>query len=105
VYKRQGYKQIIGKLTGLVVISCNLTLVFLVFISAFYEEIWPFTLFCFFLKILTDLALLINGKALFKNPLSLFYFFVASLIYPFLNVMIGCRSLFGFTWKDRRYQK
>ena len=103
--KSAGYKQIIGKLTGLVVFSCNLSLVLLVFISAFHSEIWPFTLFSFFLKILTDLVLLIHGKTLFKKTLSPLYFFVASIFYPFLNVLIGSRSLFGFTWKDRNYQK
>ena len=103
--KSGGYRQIIGKLTGLIVFSCNLTLIVLVLISVFYPETWGLALLGFFLKLLTDLALLMNGKTLFKKPISLFYFFVTSLIYPFLNVSIGCRSLFGFTWKERRYQK
>lgn len=103
--KSGGYRQILGKLAGLIVFSCNLTLVVLVLFSVLDPEIWRLALVIFFLKLLTDLALLLNGKTLFKKPISPFYFFVTSLIYPFLNVSIGCRSLFGFTWKDRRYQK
>ncbi len=103
--KSGGYRQIIAKLTGLIVFSCNLTLVILVLISVLDPEIWRLALLGFFLKLTSDMALLMNGKTLFKKPISPFYFFVTSLIYPFLNVSIGCRSLFGFTWKERHYQK
>jgi glycosyltransferase involved in cell wall biosynthesis len=103
--KSSGYKQIIGKLTGLIVFFGNLTLVILFITSVVYSTIWGLTLFCFIVKSFIDLTLLLNGKAIFKRQILPVYFLASSFIYPFLNVYIGLRSFFGFTWKDRSYQK
>ncbi|MFD1314696.1 glycosyltransferase family 2 protein [Namhaeicola litoreus] len=103
--KSGGYKKRIGKLTGLIVFFGNLTLVVLLLSAFFYPQIWAFALLSIIIKILADLSLIVNGKVLFNRPIVPLFFLVSSLIYPFLNVYIGFQSFFGFTWKERRYQK
>lgn len=100
--KAPAYKSNFAKITGLVVLLMNISLVifaFLVFMEfVSYEPV----LLAFLFKFLADLVLLFVAARFFKRIEILRNYFWSSLVYPFFSSAIAIMSLFRkFEWKGR----
>lgn len=103
--KTSSYKNLSGKITGLLVFLSNLMLVLLFCLSLIVPSNFLFLFEIVLFKLVLDLLLILPVLRFFKQKLHLPYFFLSSMLYPFVHVYVGFRSLGGFTWKGRALKK
>ncbi len=94
------------KITGFVVVAINFLFVILGITSFFDFYYFYFLASLFLLKFMLDYMLLTKTKEVYNSRISNIHFLVSSLIYPFLNLLIFTKSLFGnYQWKNRKFKK
>ncbi|WP_044402075.1 glycosyltransferase [Lacinutrix sp. Hel_I_90] len=104
--KTSNYQSAFGKLTGLIVLFMNASLIISLILAVITVGNWPTFLLIFLLKITADFLLLYKTSAFFSQTRYLASFPVSALIYPFFSVYIAMSSLFtSYKWKERRFKK
>ena len=103
--KTSSYKNLSGKITGLIVFLSNLMLVLLFFLSLIKPPYFVFLFEIALFKLVLDLLLILPVLRFFRQKFHLPYYVLSSLCYPFVHVYVGFRSLGGFTWKGRALKK
>jgi biofilm PGA synthesis N-glycosyltransferase PgaC len=106
VAKMSSYSNTFGKLVGLIVLLMNALIIIittLVIIGVFKLK---FLLVYFSLKFFLDLILIKKSARFFNQKLSLIYYALSSVVYPFFSIFITINSMFfGFKWKNRSFKK
>lgn len=104
--KTTNYKNTFGKLTGLLVLLMNATLIAtLVFTGIGSMDAYTLVL-VFGLKLTIDFVLLFKTASFFKQKQLFGSYLLCAFLYPFFSVYIATLSLFSnYKWKDRAYEK
>lgn len=104
--KTTNYKNTFGKLTGLLVLLMNATLIAsLVFTGVDSMDAYTLVL-VFGLKLTIDFVLLFKTASFFKQKQLFGSYLLCAFLYPFFSVYIATLSLFSnYKWKDRAYEK
>lgn len=104
--KTSAYKSTFAKITGLVVLLMNFSLV-VTMILALLQVISYLTLSLAFLsKFIVDFLLLYNAADFFNRKYILRNYFWSSLLYPFFSTSVAILSLFKkFEWKGRNFRR
>ena len=104
--KTTHYKNSFGKLTGLLVLLMNATIISSLLLTAIGYLNFNFLLFIFLVKLLIDFILLAKTATFFNQKQLLKSYLFCALIYPFFCVYIAIISVFSsYKWKDRRHRK
>lgn len=104
--KTSNYQSAFGKLTGLIVLFMNASLIISLILAVITVGNWPTFLLVFLLKITADFLLLYKTSAFFSQTRFLYSYPVSALIYPFFSFYIAISSLFtSYKWKERRFRK
>jgi len=104
--KTTHYKNNFGKLTGLLVLLMNASLI--AFLLLAFLEVFKFKLLLiiFILKTSIDFVLLYKTASFFNQKKLFKSYFFSALMYPFFSVYIATASIFSsYKWKDRAYRK
>lgn len=98
--KSTHYKSVFTKFVGLIILLIQINIILGLFLK-------PITFsFIWLLKMVFDYILIVITSEKTDQKVSVFYFFITSTLYPFLNTYIGIRALFGgYTWKNRVFKK
>jgi len=104
--KASAYKITFGKITGLIVLLANFSLVIL-FFTAFTEAVsWTFLGIIFLIKFNIDFIMIFRSASFFNQKDVLRSFLASSLLYPFFTVVVALFSLRGsYQWKGRSFSK
>ena len=104
--KSSAYKSIFPKITGLIVLLMNTSLICMLTLFIINEFSGSFLLLIFSIKLLID-YLAINKSALFfDKDIKLKYFTFSSFIYPFFSVSVVLYSMFfKYKWKGRAFKQ
>ena len=104
--KTSSYNSVFGKLTGVLVLLMNATII-CAFIFALIGEISPkLFIYIFIIKCCIDFLLLFKTSLFFNQGRYLNSFIFSSLLYPFFNVYVASISLFtSYKWKGREFRK
>lgn len=104
--KTSASKNILLKISGVVIFSMNLILLILLGHSILIFKLSIPFLIAISSKFLIDFMIMVFGANFFIYKLNYFNILKQSLAYPFANVYIAIRSMFGgFSWKDRAFDK
>ncbi len=104
--KTPAYNSFFAKITGLLVLLMNFTLVICGLLVL--PEIIPYepVLMAFLFKFLADLYLLYLAARFFKRKEMLRNYFWSSVVYPFFSSAVAIMSLFTkFDWKGRKFSR
>lgn len=102
--KASSYKSNFAKITALVVLTGNLTIVSALFLTLFsFFSFWTWYLL-FAIKIIVDFMVLYDtGK--FIKPQAVKFFLISNLCYPFFSVFVAFCSFFvNYEWKGRKFK-
>lgn len=103
--KSKHYKNTFSKFVGIVVLLQNSLIVFLLALSLFNLNYWPYLLGSFIGKLLVDLILTANVFNFFNQTPNKFKQLIVSIFYPIFIVLVGVLSTFlRFSWKERKYK-
>ncbi len=103
--KTTGSKNIFSKVTGVVVLAANVSLLIL-FWMLFQSESGVFFLILIILKWGADEIFLYQINAFFKREIHWVYLRLMAFLYPVLTTYIAVRALFGsYKWKGRTFKK
>lgn len=104
--KTTHYKNTFGKLTGLLVLLMNTSIICL-FLLSIIEAVNVIPLLVIFLTKMTIDFILLFKTATFFNQSELFASYpLSAILYPFFSTYIAILSLFiNYKWKDRAYRK
>ena len=104
--KSSAYKSVFPKITGLIVLLMNTSLICMLTLFIINEFSGSFLLLIFSIKLLID-YLAINKSALFfDKDIKLKYFTFSSFIYPFFSVSVVLYSMFfKYKWKGRAFKQ
>lgn len=104
--KTSSYNNLFGKLTGLLVLLMNASIVcglLFAFIGIISIE---FLACIFIIKFSIDLILIYKTAYFFNQKNNLSSYFLSSIIYPFFSVYVVVISVFkGYKWKGIQYKK
>ncbi|WAC01332.1 glycosyltransferase [Lacinutrix neustonica] len=104
--KTSNYHSAFGKLTGVLVLLMNATVIVSCILALCTALHWFVFLVVFFLKLVSDFLLLYKTSVFFNQTRYLRSFLAAAVIYPFFSVYIAFNSLFtSYNWKERRFKK
>ncbi len=103
--KTSNYRNLFGKLIGIMVLSMNALVICLLMITVVgivHPKILAYT---FLIKFCIDFLLIFKTVRFFNQEQYLISYFFASILYPFFSVFVAFSSLFkGFEWKDRTFR-
>lgn len=103
--KTSNYRNLFGKLTGIVVLFMNALIVCLAMITAVGILQPKVLLYTFLIKACTDFLLLFKTTRFFGQEQYLVSYFFSSILYPFFSVYVAFVSLFkGYKWKGRAFK-
>ncbi len=104
--KTSNYNSLFGKLTGLVVLLMNVTLICALTFTLIGELSPRLLLYPFIIKFGIDFLLLFKTSRLFSQEKYLGAFIFSSIVYPFFSVYIAFASMFTtYKWKGRSFNK
>lgn len=104
--KTSASKNVLLKISGVLIFSMNLLVLILLGYSILMLKLSTPLLIAISSKFLIDLMIMAFGAKFFIYKLNYFNILKQSLAYPFANVYIAIRSMFGgFSWKDRAFEK
>ena len=104
--KTSATKNTFGKLTALIVLFMNLTLVCGVVLGFASILTWKLLFYTFFIKINIDFLLLYKTAIFLNKKEALSSYWLACLFYPFFSSFVAVSSIFsGYKWKGTRYSK
>jgi biofilm PGA synthesis N-glycosyltransferase PgaC len=104
--KTSAYKNVFGKLTGILVLLMNaLIIIGLLGIITNTLKISIF-LYVVFIKFNIDVLLISKAAAFYNQKRALTSIIFSFICYPFFTVYVAVLSMFkGYTWKNRSYKK
>lgn len=104
--KTTTYKNSFSKLIAATVLLENLMLLVLGIILIIKPHYWNIFLIILLIKAIVDVFLIIKTARFLKNNISLNYYLITSLFYPFYIVITAFSTLFkSYKWKDRTFKK
>lgn len=104
--KSGAYKNLFGKLAGLIILAQNLLLIccFLLVVIGILEP--KVFLFVYIIKFSIDFVLIYKTARFFNQKQHLKHFLLASLYYPFFSIYVVFIAIFrGYQWKGRSYRQ
>ncbi len=103
--KTTGYNNVFSKITGVIVLAANVSLL-IAFWMLFQSESGLFFLVLILLKWGVDEIFLYQANAFFKREIHWMYLRLMAFLYPVLTIYIAVRALFGnYKWKGRTFKK
>lgn len=94
------------KFIGIVVLALNLSIVVALLLTMFQQVSIICIAMLYIMKTVADLSLVERGYKFFSIKQLVPQIMFGNLYYPFLNIYIAIRSMFGgFTWKDRNFKR
>lgn len=103
--KASGYKNVFSKLTGLLVLMANISIVMCYFALALFG-FEMFFLMLILIKWLTDEVFLYTSSSFFKQEIPWYHLRVMAILYPILTIYISVKAIFGtYNWKGREFKK
>lgn len=104
--KTSSYNNLFGKLTGLIVLLMNASIVCsLAFVLIGSLEA-KFLVYIFIIKLSIDSLLILKTARLFNQSRYLSSYLVSGFLYPFFSVYVAFISIFnGYKWKGNHYKK
>ena len=104
--KTSSYNSLFGKLTGLIVLAMNGTLICTLTLTLLGLFNLRLFLYLFIIKSGIDFLLLFKTSQFFNQERYLKSYIISSIVYPFFSVYIAFISLFTtYKWKDRTFNK
>ena len=104
--KTSSYNSLFGKLTGLIVLAMNGTLICALTFTILDLFSLRLFIYLFIIKSGIDFLLLFKTSRFFNQEHHLKAYILSSLVYPFFSVYIAFISLFTtYKWKDRTFSK
>jgi len=104
--KASAYKIAFGKITGLIVLLANFSLVILFFAAFTGTVSWTSLGIIFLIKFNIDFVMIFRSASFFNQKDVLRSFLASSLLYPFFTVVVALFSLRGsYQWKGRSFSK
>ena len=104
--KTTHYKNTFGKLTGLLVLLMNASIICLFLLTIFDAVNGLLLLIVFLIKMGIDFMLLFKTATFFNQATLLSRYPISAMLYPFFSTYIAVLSLFiNYKWKDRAYRK
>ncbi len=104
--KTSSYNNKFGKLTGLIVLLMNASIIYsLLFVLIGLLDI-KFLGYIFIIKFSIDFLLIFKTSRFYNQEQYLSSYLFSSLLYPFFSVYVAVISVFmGYKWKGRNYRK
>jgi cellulose synthase/poly-beta-1,6-N-acetylglucosamine synthase-like glycosyltransferase len=103
--KASASKNYFSKLVGIVVFLVNTCLVSLTILSFINFKNWFYLIFLFLLKIVVDFILIKKTAFFLQHKISIKFYVLSSVIYPFFTTIIAVLSLFyNYEWKGRTFK-
>lgn len=104
--KTSSYNNWFGKLTGLIVLLMNSSIILgLLFVILGFLNV-NILISIFALKFIIDLFILIKTSHFLNHKNVLSAYFTSSVIYPFFSTTVAILAIFyGYNWKDQYYKK
>ena len=103
--KTSAYKNIFGKLTGLIVLLMNTLIVCLIILVLLGLFKIKTAVYIFMIKFSIDLLLIYKTCAFFNQNSVLKFYVFGFLLYPFFSSYVAIKSIFsGYTWKGRAFK-
>ena len=104
--KTSSYKNLFGKVTGLIVLLMNASLICYLVLAIIGEFEFRILGYVFIMKYCIDFLLIYKTARFFNQQEVFATYWVSSLLYPFFSVYIGIISAFkGYKWKGNYYRK
>ena len=104
--KTSSYKNLFGKVTGLLVLLMNASLICYLVLAIIGEFEYKILGYIFIIKFSIDFLLTYKTARFFNQQEVFATYWVSSLLYPFFSVYIGIISAFkGYKWKGNYYRK
>ena len=101
---KSGHFNYYGKITGIIVITTNISIFTLGILSIWNTKNLPFFLVVLSLKFLTDYIFINKGNSFFKHQIPFNKFLLSSIFYPIFSTLITVMlPFFNFKWKDRTF--
>lgn len=104
--KTSAYKNVFGKLTGLVVLLMNTSIIVGLLGAIFNSITWSTFIYILFIKFNIDVLLIYKAAAFYNQKRALTSIIFSFILYPFFSVYVALLSMFkGYKWKNRPYKK
>ncbi len=104
--KTSSYKNLFGKLVGLIVFISNIYLIVLFLFALINKVSWQHIGIFFLIKFNVDFILLYKTANFFKQQNALKSYLLSSILYPFFSFSVALLSFKNnYYWKGRRFKK
>lgn len=104
--KTSSYDNLLGKVTGLLVLLMNASLICYLVLAIIGEIELKLLGYIFIIKFSIDFLLIYKTARFFNQTEILLSYWVSSLLYPFFSTYVGIISAFkGYKWKGNYYRK
>jgi len=104
--KSTAYNSFFSKIVGISVLLINVILILLLISAITTPVYWKYLIIIFSLKLFIDFILINKTAKFLSNTLSLKYYLITSVFYPFFITITGISSLFiSYKWKGRQFKK
>ena len=104
--KTSSYKNLLGKVTGLLVLLMNASIISYLLLTILRLVDFKLLGYIFIIKFSVDFLLIYKTARFFNQSEVLASYWLSSLLYPFFSVYIGIISAFkGYKWKGNYYRK
>ena len=104
--KTSSYKNLLGKVTGLLVLLMNASIISYLLLTILRLVDFKILGYIFIIKFSVDFLLIYKTARFFNQSEVLASYWLSSLLYPFFSVYIGIISAFkGYKWKGNYYRK
>ncbi len=104
--KTSSYKNLLGKVTGLLVLLMNASIISYLLLTILGLVNFKLLGYIFIIKFSIDFLLIYKTARFFNQYEVLASYWLSSLLYPFFSVYIGIISAFkGYKWKGNYYRK
>lgn len=98
--KSSQYKNIFTQLVALIVLTTQITITFFLFYNV------KVGLELLLTKLCVDFILIYYTSKKLQQTVSIYYFLMCSILYPFINSYIGLKSIIGnYEWKERKFYR
>lgn len=104
--KTSNYRNIFGKLSGLIIFTMNAALLCYLLFAISGVVSYKVLVYVFIIKFCIDFLLIFKSARFFNQEHTLFSYVFGCFLYPFFSVFVAFTSVFkGYKWKGRAYRK
>jgi len=104
--KTSTQENVLSKIIGLVVFSCNLLVILGLSIGFINTNYLSLFLVFWMVKLLVDYLFIIHTASFFGSKIPFYKFIISSLLYSIITIIVVIGSLFGsYSWKGRVFKK